>query len=125
MAMMMATLMVATRTKATGNGPYLAPSHSVRNTPATNCTTTATSGDRYRGWMWAKNEGNSRIRPIAYQVRVVALAAAFELAMAEFAMARNTSTHPAPHTFLASASHALPPPNVANTANRVGPPSAT
>src|SRR2546428_2015958 len=121
MAMMMATSMVATRTNATGNGPYLAPSHRERNTPTTNWTMTATSGDFHRGWTWAKTDGKRRIRPMAYHVRVVALAAAFELAMAELAMARNTSTHPAPHTFLARKSHGLPPPTPANPANLLGP----
>src|SRR2546422_6234302 len=122
MAMMMATSMVATRTNATGNGPYFAPSHRDRNTPTTNWAKTATSGDFHRGWTWAKALGKtSRIRAMAYHVRVVALEAAFELAMAELAMARNTSTHPAPHTFRARKSHGLPPPTPANPANLAGP----
>src|SRR5438105_6339552 len=116
MAMMMATLIVATRMNATGNGPYFAPSHSVRNTPVANCMNTAKSGDLHLGWMWAKTGGNSRIRPIAYHVRVVALEAAFEFAMAELAMARNTTTQPAPQTFRARASQGLPPPNEAKPA---------
>src|SRR2546426_3033742 len=122
MRMMMATSMVAPSTNATGNGPYFAPSHKDRNTPTTNWANTATSGDFHRGWMWAKIEGNTRrIRAIAYHVLVVALEAAFELAMAELAMARNTSTQPAPHTLRARKSHGFPPPTPANPANFVGP----
>src|SRR5438876_10146929 len=121
MAMMMATSMVATRTNATGNGPYFAPSHSDRNTPTTNWTKTATSGDFHRGWMWVKIDGKSRMRPIAYHVRVVALAAALELAMAELAMARKTSTQPAPQTLRARKSHGLPPPTPAKPPNLDGP----
>src|SRR6266516_4225369 len=121
MAMMIAVSIVAMRPKATGNGPYLCPSQRATPTPTTNCAITATSGDLQRGWVWAKNPGRSRILPIAYQVRVVALAAAFELAMAELAMARNTTNHPAPHTARASPSHGFPPPNDANPANFPGP----
>src|SRR2546425_5307714 len=109
MATMIATSMVATRPKATGNGPYLWPNHSVMPTPITNWANTDTSGDRHLLLTWAKTEGRSRIRPMAYQVRVVAFAAAFEFAMAELAMARKTTTHPAPHTDRAIASHGLPP----------------
>src|SRR5438128_6357440 len=126
MAMMTATSMVATRMNATGKGPYLAPSHSDRNTPTTNWANTATSGDFHRGWTWAKALGKTRrIRAIAYHVRVVALEAAFELAMAELAMARKTSTQPAPHTFRASPSQGFPPPKAANPANFVGPKNTT
>src|SRR5436309_726278 len=87
----------------------------------TNCATTATWGDFHRGWTAASLDGSSRIRPIAYQVRVVALAPAFELAMAELMMARNTRTHPAPHTARARASHGFPPPEAANDPMRSGP----
>src|SRR5438477_413100 len=87
MAMMTATSMVATRMNATGKGPYFAPSHRDRNTPTTNWANTATSGDFHRGCTWAKALGKTRrIRAIAYHVRVVALEAAFELAMAELAL---------------------------------------
>src|SRR6266511_1553192 len=110
MPMMIATSIVATRTNATGNGPYFAPSHKESPTPTTN---------------WTKTAGNRRIRPIAYQVRVVALAAEFEFAMAELATARNTKTQPAPHTFLARASHGFPPPKPANPANLLGPKKTT
>src|SRR5438128_841442 len=122
MRMMMATSMVATSTKAFGNGPYLWPSHRESPTPTANWANTATSGDFQRGWTWAKALGKtSRIRAMAYHVLVVALEAAFELAMAELAMARNTSTHPAPHTFRARKSQGLPPPTLANPANLAGP----
>ena len=47
------------------------------------------------------NAGSKRIRPIANQVRVVALAPAFALATAELMMAMNTSTQPTPQTALA------------------------
>ena len=104
-----------------GNGPYLCPNHSATPTPTMNWAITATSGDLQRGWMWAKNPGRSRILPIAYHVRVVALAAAFELAMAELAMARNTTTQPAPHTDRAIASQGFPPPKEANPPNVAGP----
>src|SRR6266540_4000458 len=87
MPMMIATSIVATRTNATGNGPYFAPSHKESPTPTTNWTKTATSGDFHRGWTWAKIAGNRRIRPMAYQVRVVALAAEFEFAMPEYTTA--------------------------------------
>src|SRR6266536_3275071 len=120
MPMMIATSIVATRTNATGNGPYFAPSHKESPTPTTNWTKTATSGDFHRGWTWAKIAGNRRIRPIAYQVRVVALAAE-----SEFATARTTKTQPAPHTFLARASHGFPPPKPANPANLLGPKKTT
>src|SRR5216110_1109273 len=121
MGMMMATSMVATRKNATGNGPYFAPSHRASTTPTMNWQITATSGDRHLGWMWAKKLGRSLIRPIAYQVRVVALAAAFALAMAELAMARNTTNQPAPQTCRANASQGLPPPSPRKSANFPGP----
>src|SRR5207247_95394 len=60
--------------------------------------------------------GRRRIRPIAYRVRVAAFEPAFALAMAELAMARNTSTHPAPHTVRATESQGLPPPAAGNPA---------
>ena len=65
------------------------------------------------------------MRPIANHVRVAALEPAFEFAMAEFAIARNTSTQPAPHAARASASHGFPSPDSGNSANRPGPKNTT
>src|SRR5712691_8478343 len=125
MRTMITVSIVATRKNAVGKGPYLAPSQRVRTTATTNWTNTAKSGDRYRGCVCANAFGRSRILPMAYQVLVVALAAAFELAMAELATARKTTTHPPPHTARASPSHGLPPPNAMNPANFVGPKKTT
>jgi hypothetical protein len=61
------------------------------------------------------------MRPRANQVLVAALAEALALAMAELAMARNTSTQPAPQAPRARASQGLPPPEAGNSANRSGP----
>ena len=61
------------------------------------------------------------MRPIANQVRVAALAAALELAIAEFATARKTSTQPAPQAPRARKSQGLPSPALGNPANRSGP----
>src|SRR5215510_10505970 len=96
---------------------YWAPSHSATPTPITNCTNTATCGERYLGCVRPSIAGSRWIRPIANQVRVEAFEPAFEFAMAEFAIARNTSTQPAPQTARASASHGFPPPNVGNCEN--------
>ncbi len=52
---------------------------------------------------------------------MVALAATLALAIAEFAIARNTTTHPTPHTCRASPSHGLPFPNFAKPAILSGP----
>src|ERR1700736_5484432 len=118
---MMAVSIVAIRPKAVGKGPYLCPSQRVSTTPTTNWTTTATSGERQRRFVWAKIDGRILIRPMAYQVLVVAFAAAFELAMAEFAMARKTTTQPTPHTLRARASQGFPPPKPAKSPNLPGP----
>ena len=47
------------------------------------------------------NFGSKRMRPMANQVRVVALAPAFALATAELMMAMKTSTQPTPQAALA------------------------
>src|SRR5262245_47857238 len=120
MVMMIAVSMVAISAKAV-SGPYRLPSHSETTSANTNCAVTATYGDRLVGWTLANADGSSRILPIAYQVRVVALAAALALAIAELAMARNTTTQPAPHTWRASPSHGLPFPNFAKPAILSGP----
>src|SRR6266508_6883669 len=83
------------------------PSHSATIRAKTNCTVTATYGERLVGCVRAKAAGSRRMRPMAYQVRVVALAPALELAMAEFAIARDTSTQPPPHTARARPSQGL------------------
>src|SRR6266508_5638051 len=106
MATTTATAMVAIRPNAV-SGPNWNPSHSGSTIPRTNCAITATYGEWYRGWTLAKALGSRRMRPIAYQVRVVAFAPAFEFAMAEFTMARNTNTHPAPHAARARPSQGL------------------
>src|SRR6266536_1889088 len=92
--------MVAMRMNA-GSGWKKKPSGSATPIPTISWPMTATYGDRHRGWMAVKTGGISRMRPMAYHVLVVALAPAFELAIAEFRMARKTSTQPAPHTALA------------------------
>src|SRR6266511_2507761 len=74
---------------------------------AGSCAITATCGDFQWGCTDANSEGSRRIRPIAYQVRVVALAPAFEFAMAEFTMARKTN-QAAPHTMCPRPSHGSP-----------------
>src|SRR5215467_13253054 len=103
------------------SGVYLAPSHSAITSAKTNCAVAATYGERRSGCSRVRAEGSRRIRPIAYQVRVVALAPALALAIAELAIARNTSTQPAPHTARASPSHGLLLPNAGNCAILSGP----
>src|SRR6266545_5479033 len=100
---------------------YCAPSQSETPIPITSCVHTAMCGDREEGWVRARTDGSSRIRPMENSVRVAALEPAFELAMAELAMARKTSTHPAPHAARARPSHGFPPPEVANPPKRAGP----
>src|SRR5436309_5892259 len=95
---------------------YWALSHRATPIPFTSWTTTETCGERYLGWVRCRMVGSRRIRPIAYRVRVAAFEPAFALAMAELAMARNTSTHPAPHTIRATESQGLPPPAAGNPA---------
>src|SRR6266536_6704036 len=95
MAMITAVTIVPTSAKAV-SGVYCSPSQTDTPTPTTNCATTATSGTRQCGLTCASGLGSSRMRPIANQVQVAALAAALALAIAEFATARNTSTQPTP-----------------------------
>src|SRR4029453_7313021 len=116
------TPMIVPRIPKTVNGLlYWVPSHRATPTPITSWTNTETYGERYRGLTRCRMAGNRRIRPIAYSVRVAALEPAFALAMAELAMARNNSTHPAPHTIRATASQGVPPPVVGNSAYLAGP----
>src|SRR5438093_11214915 len=103
---------------------YCPPSQSDTPTPITSCTHTATRGDLHRGWTWASALGSSRMRPIEKSVRVAAFDPAFEFAIAEFAIARNTSTQPAPHAIRARPSHGLPPWKAGNAAKRAGPKNA-
>src|SRR5262245_9163341 len=100
---------------------YWAPSHSATPTPITNCTKTATCGDRYLGWVRPSIAGSRWILPIANQVLVAALEPALEFAIAEFAIARNTSTQPAPHAARASASQGFPSPEAGKSKKRLGP----
>src|SRR6266516_2346232 len=118
--MMTVVSMVAISPKAV-SGPNFCPSHSDTTSPTTSCAITATYGERQRGWVRAKTAGSRRIRPIANQVRVVALEPALELATAEFTIARNTTTQPTPQTVRASPSHGLPPPDAAKPAILSGP----
>src|SRR5215211_4078487 len=105
--------MIVPRIANARNGSlYWAPSHSATPRPITNWTNTATCGERYVACVRPRIAGSNRMRPIANHVRVAAFELAFELAMAEFAIARKTRTHPAPHAARASASHGLPPPNI-------------
>jgi len=120
MAMITAVTMVPTTAKAV-SGSYCRPSQTATPTPTTSCSTTATSGERQRGLTCSSILGSSRIRPIANQVRVAALAEALALAMAELATARKTSTQPAPQASRARKSHGLLPPAVGNSANLSGP----
>src|SRR4029450_3735472 len=123
MLMITAVTIVPTSANAV-SGVYCSPSQSDTPTPTTSCVTTATSGDRQRGLTWASAVGRRRMRPIAHQVRVAALADALALAIAELATARNTSTQPAPQAPRARKSHGLPSPALGNSANRSGPTAA-
>src|ERR1044072_540510 len=120
MVMITAVTMVPTIAKAV-SGSSGTPTHSDPTTPTTNWTTTATSGERQRGLTCSSGRGSSRIRPMANQVRVAALAEALALAMAELATARTPGPQPAPRAPRARASQGLLFPEVGNSANLSGP----
>lgn len=80
-------------------------------------------GDPNRLVSSANEPGSSRMRPIAYRLRVEELFAAFRLAITELSRARNTITNPAaPQASRASTfCHGLLAPTLTNPSIRRGP----
>src|SRR5438034_10199054 len=116
---MTAVAIVAIRMNA-GRGWKRKPSGRATPSPTMSCPNTAMYGERHRGWIRVNTGGMRRIRPIAYHVLVVAFAPAFELATAEFRMARKTRTHAPPHTILARPVQGSPLLNPRSEERRVG-----
>src|SRR5438132_4806169 len=101
------TMIVATNPNAV-IGSYWKPSHRATPTPTTSCAHTARWGECHLGWTVPRTRGRIRTRPIANHVRVAAFDPAFELAIVEFTMARNTNTHAPPHTARPKPSQPVP-----------------